>query len=156
MPQELTVPRLIIQQLTDDLPMPSYKTVGSAGMDLYAAVDNHVILQPGQRCLFKTGIKVQLPPFYEMQIRPRSGMALNQGFTVLNTPGTIDEDYRGEIGVIGINHAQSYITIRRGDRIAQAVISPIARLPIVTGIVNETLRGEGGFGSTGSGDLLKS
>ncbi len=151
MPVEMTTQHLIIQQLSNDLPLPAYKTVGAAGMDLYAAIEGDVRLQPGERCHFKTGIKVQLPPFYEMQIRPRSGMALHHGFTVLNTPGTIDEDYRGEIGVIGINLGQVYILIKRGDRIAQAVISPIARLPIIKGIVNETLRGENGFGSTGSG-----
>lgn len=135
-----------------DLPPPSYATAGAAGCDLVAAVERSVTLQPGQRQLIPTGIAMALPPGFEAQIRPRSGLALKQGITVLNTPGTIDADYRGEIGIILINLGQEPVTIDRGMRIAQMVIArhETARFDIMQ-TLPETDRGTGGFGSTGTG-----
>ncbi len=135
---------------TADLPLPQYATPGSAGADLYAAVDEPVVLQPGERRRISTGIRIALPPGYEAQIRPRSGLADRFGLSMVNTPGTIDSDYRGVVQVILINLGQEPVTIRRGDRIAQMVIAPVvqavwqevAQLPA-------TERAEGGFGSTG-------
>lgn len=130
---------------------PTYSTAGSAGMDLRANVDASVILNPGERCLIPTGVRMALPQGYEAQVRPRSGMALKHGVTVLNTPGTIDCDYRGEIGVILINMGSEKFVINKGDRIAQMVIAKYSRA-----IMDEvesldiTERGEGGFGSTGA------
>jgi len=132
-----------------ELPLPHYQTEFAAGLDLYAAIEETIILAPHGRTLIRTGIKVQLPPDYEMQIRPRSGLALKHGITVLNSPGTIDADYRGEVGVILINHSEVPFCINKGDRIAQAVISAVAKLPMVeVDALDESERGEGGFGST--------
>jgi dUTP pyrophosphatase len=145
---------LRIQRLphAEGLPAPAYETVGSAGMDLRAAVleDEPVTLQPGQRALVPTGLKIALEAGYEAQVRPRSGLALKHGVTCLNSPGTIDSDYRGEVGVILINHGQDDFVIRRGERIAQMVICrhEQARLLEVE-TLDETARGTGGFGSTG-------
>jgi dUTP pyrophosphatase len=131
-----------------DLPLPLYATDDAAGMDLYAAVD--VILAPGARGLVGTGIALAIPSGYEGQVRPRSGLALKHGVSVLNAPGTIDADYRGEVGVILINHANSEFIIRRGDRIAQLVIAPVTRARILeVTALSDTARGSGGFGSTG-------
>ncbi len=132
------------------LPLPDYATEHSAGLDLLAAVEADAILQPGERRLIPSGIAIALPPGYEAQIRPRSGLALKHGITVLNAPGTIDADYRGEIGVILINLGRGPFTVARGSRIAQMVIAPHARAawrPVET--LSESARGEGGFGSTG-------
>lgn len=134
-----------------DLPLPAYGTPESAGCDLLAATGNDIVLRPQQRCLIPTGLKIMLPDGYEAQVRPRSGLALKHGITVLNTPGTIDADYRGEVGVILINLGSEDFVVSRGMRIAQMVISPVTR----TGwheveLLEETARGEGGFGSTGS------
>ncbi|MBI4358725.1 MAG: dUTP diphosphatase [Candidatus Omnitrophica bacterium] len=132
------------------LELPSYSSEGASGMDLAAAVDHDIQLLPGERCLVPTGLAVSLPFGYEAQIRPRSGLALRHGIGLLNSPGTIDSDYRGEIQVILINLGQERFTIKRGMRIAQMIVSPY-----VTGdfkIVDEldvTLRNEGGFGHTG-------
>lgn len=143
---------VLIQREPDatDLPLPQYATPGSAGADLYAAVEQPVVLQPGQRCRISTGIRIALPPGYEAQVRPRSGLADRYGLSMVNAPGTIDSDYRGVIQVILINLGQEPITIRRGDRIAQLVIAPVARA-VWQEIQNlpETERAEGGFGSTG-------
>ncbi len=133
------------------LPLPSYQSSGAAGLDLLAALapDARETLRPGERRLVPTGLVVEIPPGFEAQVRPRSGLALKHGVTVLNTPGTIDSDYRGEVGVILINLGPEPFEIRRGDRIAQLVLAPViqARLVMVEG-VSETARGAGGFGST--------
>lgn len=134
-----------------DLPLPSYATPGSAGMDLLAAVGEPVTLAPGERRLVPTGLAIQLPPGHEAQVRPRSGLALKQGVTVLNAPGTVDADYRGEVGVILVNLGQAPFTVGRGDRIAQLVVAPVtqARWHAVEGL-EDSGRGAGGFGSTGT------
>lgn len=130
------------------LPLPAYETAGAAGLDLRAAED--MILNPGQRCLMPTGISISLPPGLEAQVRPRSGLAVKHGVTVLNAPGTIDSDYRGEVKVPLINHGQEAFTISRGDRIAQMVIAPVLRIDWdEREALDETERGAGGFGSSG-------
>lgn len=135
-----------------DLPLPAYQTPAAAGMDIYAAIseDLTVVLSPGMHAVVPAGFAMELPRGTEAQIRPRSGLAAKYGVTVLNSPGTIDADYRGEIGVILINHGQQDFAIRRGDRIAQMVIASVAeaRLVDVRGL-GVTQRGAGGFGSTG-------
>ncbi len=133
------------------LPLPSYATQGSAGADLHAAISEDVVLKPGERVLVPSGFKMAISPNYEAQVRPRSGLALRNGVTVLNSPGTIDADYRGEVGVILINLGQEPFTINRGDRIAQLVIAAYtqARWQVVEALDDST-RGAGGFGSTGA------
>jgi dUTP pyrophosphatase len=137
---------------TQGLPLPAYQSAGAAGFDLVAAVPAAapLVLPPGGRALIPTGLIMEIAPGFEAQVRPRSGLALNHGVTVLNAPGTIDSDYRGEIGVILINHGDKPFEIARGARVAQLVIAPVlqARLTEVTE-VGATARGEGGFGSTG-------
>jgi dUTP pyrophosphatase len=136
----------------DGLPLPSYATEGAAGMDLIAAVTAPLSISPGARVLVPTGLCIALPPGYELQVRPRSGLALKHGITLPNTPGTVDEDYRGELQVIVMNAGHETFTVERGMRIAQAVVAPVTR-----GIWREveslpcSRRGEGGFGSTGTG-----
>ncbi|MFN4032397.1 MAG: dUTP diphosphatase [Fimbriimonadales bacterium] len=133
-----------------DLPLPSYQTDGSAGVDLYAAVKEPITLQPGERALVPTGIRIALPQGYEAQVRPRSGLAIRHGISLVNAPGTIDSDYRGEIQVILINLGQQPFTIQRGERIAQMVVAPVTRVDWEQ--VSElppTTRGDGGFGHTG-------
>ncbi len=133
-----------------DLPLPAYATAGSAGMDLLAAVSEALVLQPGAFVLVPTGLALALPPDTEAQIRPRSGLALKHGITCLNAPGTIDSDYRGEVGVILINHGAAPFTITRGMRIAQLVMAPVTRLVWnEVDVLPATARGAGGFGSTG-------
>lgn len=134
-----------------DLALPVYATALSAGMDLLAAVAEPVVLEPGQRRLIPTGIAIALPAGFEAQIRPRSGLALKNGISLVNSPGTIDADYRGEIGVIVINHGDQPFTVERGTRIAQMVIARHERA-VWTEVDNldETARGAGGFGSTGT------
>lgn len=135
-----------------DLPLPGYATADSAGMDLIAAVSDALMLQPGDRALVPTGISIALPRGFEAQVRPRSGLALKFGVTTLNTPGTIDADYRGEIGVILINHGREPVTIKRGDRIAQLVVAPVTRVDWdERQSLDDTARGTGGFGSSGFG-----
>lgn len=132
------------------LPLPAYATEHAAGMDLLAAIEQAMVLQPGERAMVPTGLSIALPIGFEAQVRPRSGLAVKNGITVLNSPGTIDADYRGEVKVILINHGCTAFTIERGERIAQMVVAPVSsahweeaeQLP-------ETRRGEGGFGSTG-------
>lgn len=136
----------------EDLALPAYETAGSAGMDLRAAVaeDAALTLEPGGRALVPTGLKMALEPGWEAQVRPRSGLALKHGVTCLNTPGTIDSDYRGEVGVILVNLGQEPFIIRRGERIAQMVIAPVAQVSILeVEELDSTERGTGGFGSTG-------
>lgn len=135
----------------ENLALPAYATEQSAGMDLLAAVNNDVVLAPLERKLIPTGIAIALPPGYEAQVRPRSGLALKSGITVLNSPGTIDADYRGEVGVILVNLSQEIFTITRGMRIAQMIISEYTRSEwSKVDILPETARGAGGFGSTGT------
>lgn len=134
----------------EGLPLPRYAKPGDAGMDLLAAVPTTIMLWPGLRMLVPTGICIAVPDGYEAQVRPRSGLALKEGITVLNTPGTIDAGFRGEIGVILMNHGEKAFAIKRGDRIAQMVISPVSYAEWVqVEKLTETARGEGGFGSTG-------
>ena len=133
-----------------DLPLPSYQSDGSSGLDLCAAVNKDLTLQPGDIKLIQTGLSISLPEGYEAQIRPRSGLALKYGLGFVNAPGTIDADYRGEIGVIAINWGKKPLTIKRGERIAQMVIHTVSRAIVEE--VNEldtTQRGEGGFGHSG-------
>ncbi|MCC5906069.1 MAG: dUTP diphosphatase [Balneolaceae bacterium] len=133
-----------------DLPYPGYETSGSAGMDIRAANSEPVNLKPGERALIPTGFKMALPEGYEAQIRPRSGLAYRNGVTMLNSPGTIDSDYRGEVKVLAINHGKEVFTVHHGDRIAQMVIAPVLQVKIQpVDELPETDRGEGGFGSTG-------
>ena len=133
-----------------DLPLPAYETEGAAGLDLRAAIAEAVTLAPGARTLVPTGLAMQLPAGFEGQVRPRSGLALRHGVTVLNAPGTVDSDYRGEVSVVLINHGDEPFTVTRGDRIAQLVVAPVthARLSEVAAL-DETERGAGGYGSTG-------
>ncbi|NQV21025.1 MAG: dUTP diphosphatase [Rhodospirillales bacterium] len=133
-----------------DLPLPEYETSGSAGMDLAAAIDGELILAPGGRAMVPTALGIVLPPGTEAQIRPRSGLAARNGITVLNSPGTVDSDYRDEIKVILINHGEEAFRITRGMRIAQLVVAPVSRAewrPVTALQVSD--RGDGGFGSTG-------
>lgn len=133
-----------------DLPLPRYATPDSAGVDLLAAIPDAVILAPGERQLIPSGIAVALPPGTEAQVRPRSGLALRHGITLLNTPGTIDADYRGEIGVILINLGQEPFAIDRGMRIAQMIIAPVVQVAWdEVSELSDSSRGAGGFGSTG-------
>lgn len=133
-----------------DNPLPEYATAGASGMDVKAFLEQELVLQPMERALVPTGLFLEIPDGYEVQIRPRSGLAVKQGITCLNTPGTIDADYRGEIKVILINLSQQPQTIRTGDRIAQMVLQQVEKInwKPVTGI-SETARGAGGFGHTG-------
>ncbi len=143
---------LFLKQLdhAQDLPLPSYATDGASGLDLPAALESDIILQPGERALFPTGLIAQIPEGYEGQIRTRSGLSLKQGLMVLNSPGTIDADYRGEIKVLLINMGQEAVMLHRGMRIAQLVICPVTRVRIsAMSLVDQTVRGTGGFGSTG-------
>jgi dUTP pyrophosphatase len=135
-----------------DLPLPAYQTTSSAGMDLVAAIGRNarLVIEPGGRDLVPTGFAVEVPEGHEAQIRPRSGLALKHGVTVLNSPGTIDSDYRGEICIILVNHGSEPFEIARGDRIAQMVIAPVVRVqPVEVANLSSTQRGQGGFGSTG-------
>ena len=134
------------------LPLPAYATPGAAGLDLLAAVTDPVTIAPGQRALIPTGLAIALPPDHELQIRPRSGLALRNGIVLPNSPGTIDEDYRGEIQVIVLNAGDQPFTVERGMRIAQAVLAPVVRLAWrEVDSLDATDRGAGGFGSTGTG-----
>jgi len=133
----------------DDIPLPQYMSALAAGMDIFAAVDAEEIIEPGQRKKIPTGIQISLPEGYEAQIRPRSGLALHQGITLLNSPGTIDADYRGEIALIVINHGQEPFAVKRGMRLAQMVVQRTFHLQWVeTAELDETSRGGGGFGHT--------
>jgi len=136
----------------EGLALPAYETTGSAGMDLRAALSEFepIVLAPGERKLIPTGLRIALEPGFEAQVRPRSGLALKHGVTCLNSPGTIDSDYRGEVGVILINHGQIAFEINRGERIAQMVIAPCVQAVMAeVDALDETARGAGGFGSTG-------
>ncbi len=134
----------------EGLPVPAYQTPGAAGMDLPAALDAPLVLHPGGRALIPTGFSVEISEGYEGQVRPRSGLAVRHGVTVLNAPGTIDSDYRGELKVVLINHGQAPVTVQRADRIAQLVIAKVVQPAIEeVGELSSTERGAGGFGHTG-------
>jgi dUTP pyrophosphatase len=136
----------------EDLALPAYATAGSAGLDLPAAVEGERVLAPGERALVPTGFRIELPAGYEAQVRPRSGLALRHGIVLPNAPGTIDSDYRGELQVILWNTGPAPFVLRRGDRVAQLVVAPVARARLVPAeILEETPRGGGGFGHTGRG-----
>jgi dUTP pyrophosphatase len=142
-----------IKRLSDefsDVPLPDYATEGSAGMDIRAAVKDELIIQPGKVALVPTNLSVEIPKGYEIQVRPRSGLAANHSIGILNSPGTIDSDYRGEVKIILMNFGDQPFAIHRGDRIAQLVVSKIYSAKIVeTENLNSSIRGEGGFGHTG-------
>ena len=143
--------KVSIKRLSKEVSLPKYETNGSSGMDLAAHINNKINIEPGKSEIIPTGISVAIPKGFEIQIRPRSGLAAKNKISVLNTPGTIDADYRGEIKVILINHSDKNFVIEKGLRIAQMVVCPIiqAQLEEVDEL-NETIRGEGGFGSTGT------
>lgn len=143
--------KILIKRLSSKVTMPQYKTIGASGMDIAAFLDNEILIKPSEKKIIPTGIKLKIPKGYEIQIRPRSGLAANNDITVLNTPGTIDSDYRGEIKVILFNHGKNIFKVENGLRIAQMVLCPVieAKLSEVE-IIDETERGEGGFGSTGT------
>ena len=134
----------------EGLPLPSYMTQDAAGADICAAVDETITLRPGERAMIPGGFAIALPPGYEAQVRPRSGLALRNGITVLNAPGTIDADYRGPVNIILANFGKDDFTIARGDRIAQLIVAPVSRAEFrIVEILDETHRNAGGFGSTG-------
>jgi len=135
---------------TEDLGLPEYQTPGASGLDLLAAVEAEAVLGPGDIRLIPTGLFLEIPPGYEAQVRPRSGLALRHGLTVANTPGTIDSDYRGEVGVILINLGREPVAVTRGMRVAQLVVAPVVRAELVEGEPNATERAGGGFGHTGA------
>ena len=142
--------KILIKKLNPDVQLPTYKTSGASGMDLMAFIDNPIKLAPNNSCLVPTGLSVAFSEDYEVQIRPRSGLAAKSSITVLNTPGTIDSDYRGEIKIILFNHGNEEFTINNKDRVAQMVLMPVIKMELeVTDNLPNTIRGEGGFGSTG-------
>ncbi len=148
--RDITVEITRISEATRDVPLPAYATEGSAGMDVFAAVDGEFVLKPGTTSLIPTGFAIALPAGYEAQIRPRSGLAIKHEIGIMNSPGTIDSDYRGEVGIVLTNHGRNDFVVRRGDRIAQMVIARYARVEWAeTGSLDETGRGAGGFGHTG-------
>ena len=142
--------KVLIKRLDPKVKLPAYKTDGASGMDLMAFIDNSISLKPKTSTLVPTGLSVAFSKNYEIQIRPRSGLAARDNISVLNTPGTIDSDYRGEIKVIIFNHGNNDFIINNGDRIAQMILTPVEKMELEeTNDLPETLRGEGGFGSTG-------
>ena len=142
--------KVFIKKLNSSAQLPSYKTSGASGMDLMACIEKSINLKPGKSCLVSTGLSVAFPKEYEIQIRPRSGLAAKNNISVLNTPGTIDSDYRGEIKVILFNHGNKNFKISNSDRIAQMILTPVIKMDLEeTNELPESMRGEGGFGSTG-------
>ena len=142
--------KLLIKKLSPKAHVPKYETTGSSGLDLSAFLDKEVEIKPNEKCLVPTGLAIEIPKGFEIQIRPRSGLAVKNGLTVLNTPGTIDSDYRGEIKVLLFNHGKEIFKISNGLRIAQMVLCPVEIADInEVNDLNKTLRGDGGFGSTG-------
>ena len=145
---EIKIKRL--NEKFSDVPLPSYSTKGSAGMDIRAAVDDEIVLEKGKIDLIPTNLSVEIPEGYEIQVRPRSGLALKHGIGILNSPGTIDSDYRGEVKIIMMNFSNENFTIKRGDRIAQLVVSKVFSAKLIeTDDLKDSYRGEGGFGHTG-------
>ncbi|MDC3180135.1 dUTP diphosphatase [Candidatus Pelagibacter sp.] len=142
--------KVLVKKLEPSVKLPSYKTNGASGMDLMAFIDKSIELKPGESCLVPTGLSVAFPEEYEIQIRPRSGLAAKNNISVLNTPGTIDSDYRGEIKVILFNHGNKNFKINNNDRIAQMILTPVIKIDLEeTNELPESIRGVGGFGSTG-------
>ena len=142
--------KVLIKKLNPTIQLPSYKSNGASGMDLMACIEKPINLEAGKSCLVPTGLSVAFSKEYEIQIRPRSGLAAKNNITVLNTPGTIDSDYRGELKIILFNHSSENFMINNNDRIAQMVLVPIIKMELEeTNELPETIRGEGGFGSTG-------
>ena len=142
--------KVLIKRLDSNVILPEYKTNGASGMDLMAYIDRSIDLKPGESCLVPTGLSVAFPEDYEIQIRPRSGLAAKNNISVLNTPGTIDSDYRGEIKIILFNHGNSEFKVNNNDRIAQMILVPVVKMELEeTNNLPETIRGHGGFGSTG-------
>ena len=142
--------KVLIRKLSSEVKLPSYKTSGASGMDLMAFIKSSVIIKPKNSCLIPTGLSIAFSKNYEMQIRPRSGLAAKSNISVLNTPGTIDSDYRGEIKVIIYNHGNKDFLINNGDRIAQMILAPVMKMELEeTNDLPKTIRGKGGFGSTG-------
>jgi dUTP pyrophosphatase len=152
MPPRTTNPRVRVSRTAgaEDLPLPVYASPGAAGLDLRAAVAAPLVLPPGGRALVPTGLRLALPPGTEGQVRPRSGLALRHGIVLPNAPGTIDCDYRGEVQVILWNTGAEPFVVARGDRIAQLVVAPVVRVDVEEAALDETERGQGGFGSTGA------
>ena len=142
--------KVLIKKLNPSVQLPSYKTNGASGMDLMAFIEKPISLEPGKSCLVPTGLSVAFPEEYEIQIRPRSGLAAKNNISVLNTPGTIDSDYRGELKIILFNHSSENFIINNNDRVAQMVLAPIIKMELEeTNELPESIRGKGGFGSTG-------
>ena len=142
--------KVLIKKLDSSVKLPSYKTNGASGMDLMAWLEKPINLEPGKSCLVPTGLSVAFPKEYEIQIRPRSGLAAKNNISILNTPGTIDSDYRGEVKIILFNHGNENFIINKNDRIAQMVLTPIIKMELEeTSELPDSIRGEGGFGSTG-------
>jgi dUTP pyrophosphatase len=142
--------KVLVKKLNPNVQLPIYKTKGASGMDLMAFIEKTISLEPGKSCLVPTGLSVAFPKEYEIQIRPRSGLAAKNNISVLNTPGTIDSDYRGEIKIILFNHGNEDFVIKNKDRVAQMVLTPIIKMELEeTKELPESIRGEGGFGSTG-------
>ena len=142
--------KVLVKKLKPSVKLPSYKTDGASGMDLMAYIDKSIELKPGESCLVPTGLSVAFPEEYEIQIRPRSGLAAKDNISVLNTPGTIDSDYRGEIKVILFNHGNKNFKINNNDRIAQMILTPVIKMDLEeTNELPDSIRGAGGFGSTG-------
>tara|TARA_B100001121_G_scaffold214585_1_gene188237 strand:+ start:191 stop:628 length:438 start_codon:yes stop_codon:yes gene_type:complete len=142
--------KVFIKKLNSSAQLPSYKTSGASGMDLMACIEKTINLEPGKSCLVPTGLSVAFPKEYEIQIRPRSGLAAKNNISVLNTPGTIDSDYRGELKIILFNHSKVNFTINNNDRVAQMILTPIIKMELEeSDKLPDTIRGEGGFGSTG-------
>ena len=142
--------KVLIKKLEPSVKLPSYKTSGASGMDLMAYIDKSIELKPGESCLVPTGLSIAFPEEYEIQIRPRSGLAAKNNISVLNTPGTIDSDYRGEIKVILFNHGNKNFKINNNDRIAQMILTPVIKMDLEeTNELPDSIRGVGGFGSTG-------
>ena len=142
--------KVLVKKLNSLAKLPSYKTDGASGMDLMACIEKPISLEPGKSCLIPTGLSVAFSEKYEIQIRPRSGLAAKNSISVLNTPGTIDSDYRGELKIILFNHSNENFIINNNDRVAQMVLNPVIKMELEeTNELPETLRGDGGFGSTG-------
>lgn len=145
-------PKLFVKRLTSRAVLPRYMTTAAAGLDLVAAPEHPVLLAPGERALVPTGIAIELPPDHEGQVRPRSGLAVRHGVTLLNTPGTIDQDYRGELKVLMVNQGQAPFSVEQGMRVAQLVVAPVGRVAVeAVEQLGQTERGGGGFGHTGTG-----
>ena len=142
--------KVLVKKLNPYVQLPTYRTSGASGMDLMAYIEKPINLEPGKSCLVPTGLSVAFPQKYEIQIRPRSGLAAKNNISVLNTPGTLDSDYRGELKIILFNHSNENFIINNNDRIAQMVLTPIIKMELEeTNELPESMRGEGGFGSTG-------